>query len=83
MPIIDAQVHAYKANTPQRPWHSVSNWPDHVTGDEMVAAMDTRFILDHLGLKQPRTPPAPTQPWADLPKVLELTTRTYDIIRAL
>ena len=28
------------ANTPERPWHSVPNWPAHVTGDEMVAAMD-------------------------------------------
>jgi predicted TIM-barrel fold metal-dependent hydrolase len=40
MMIIDSQVHAYEANTPKRPWHSVPNWPDHVTGDEMVAAMD-------------------------------------------
>src|SRR3974377_725513 len=40
MIIIDSQVHAYEANTPKRPWHSVPNWPDHVTGDEMVAAMD-------------------------------------------
>ena len=40
MPIIDSQVHAYEANTPRRPWHSVPNWPPHVTGDEMVAAMD-------------------------------------------
>src|SRR5829696_8514065 len=32
--------HVYEANTPKRPWHSVPNWPDHVTGDEMVAAMD-------------------------------------------
>ena len=38
--IIDAQVHAYAANTPERPWHSVPNWPAHVTGDETVAAMD-------------------------------------------
>src|ERR1700743_3480979 len=38
--IIDSQVHAYEANTPKRPWHTVPNWPDHVTGDEMVAAMD-------------------------------------------
>src|SRR5271170_2126929 len=38
--VIDAQVHAYAANTPERPWHSVPNWPAHVTGDEMVAAMD-------------------------------------------
>ena len=40
MTIIDSQVHVYEANTPKRPWHSVPNWPDHVTGDEMVAAMD-------------------------------------------
>jgi len=40
MLIIDSQVHAYEANTPERPWHSVPNWPPHVTGDEMVAAMD-------------------------------------------
>ena len=40
MTIIDCQIHAYEANTPQRPWHSVPNWPAHVTGDEMVAAMD-------------------------------------------
>ena len=38
--IIDSQVHAYEANTPKRPWHNVPNWPEHVTGDEMVAAMD-------------------------------------------
>ena len=40
MTIIDSQVHAYEANTSKRPWHSVPNWPDHVTGDEMVGAMD-------------------------------------------
>ena len=40
MMIINSQVHAYEANTPTRPWHGVPNWPDHVTGDEMVAAMD-------------------------------------------
>src|SRR3982074_3216754 len=40
MTIIDSQVHVYEANTPKRPWHSVPNWPDHVTGDEMVAAMN-------------------------------------------
>jgi predicted TIM-barrel fold metal-dependent hydrolase len=191
MTIIDSQVHAYEANTPKRPWHSVPNWPPHVTGDEMVAAMDkvgvdgaifisafsmyrydasyavevqrahpdrfaivkpvdpddpavdeviaewkrtpgavgvrimltkepgrdrdpshpglnriarsaakhdfpvnilcwgnidagralidrnpdTRFIIDHLAIQQPRTPPAPPEPWADLPKVLELAKR--------
>jgi L-fuconolactonase len=41
MTIIDSQVHAYEANTSKRPWHMVPNWPDHATGDEMAAAMDT------------------------------------------
>jgi len=195
MTIIDSQVHAYEANTPQRPWASVPNWPDHVTGDEMVAAMDrvgvdgaifisafsmyrydasyavevarahpgrmaivkpvdpenpdvadvvadwkrtpgavgirirltkengrapdhagldriaraavrhdfpvnllcwdnldagatlidrhpdTRFIVDHLGILQPRVPPAPQQPWADLPKVLALASRPNAVIK--
>jgi len=41
MAIIDSQVHAYAANTPERPWlRPPHGWPDHVTGDEMVAAMD-------------------------------------------
>lgn len=42
---------------------------------------DTRFILDHLGILQPRTPPAPAQPWADLPKVLELAKRKNIVIK--
>ncbi|MCP4616480.1 MAG: amidohydrolase [Bradyrhizobium sp.] len=193
--IIDSQVHAYEANTPKRPWHSVPNWPAHVTGEEMVAAMDkvgvdgaifisafslyrydasyavevarahptrlaivkpvdaddpavedvvaewkrtpgavgiriwmtrdtarapddpgidkiaraavrhdlpvnihcwdnldaasavidrhpdTRFIIDHMGILQPRTPPAPAEPWATLPKVLELAKRKNAVIK--
>jgi predicted TIM-barrel fold metal-dependent hydrolase len=195
MTIVDSQVHAYEANTPKRPWATVPNWPDHVTGDEMVAAMDkvgvdgaifissfsmyrydasyavevakahptrmaivkpvdpdnpgvadviaewkktpgavgvrimvpkenkreasdpgldrilraaahhdlpvniltwgnlevgtalidshpnTRFILDHVGILQPRTPPAPPEPWADLPKVLALAKRPNVVIK--
>ena len=195
MTIVDSQVHAYEANTPKRPWASVPNWPDHVTGDEMVAAMDkvgvdgaifissfsmyrydasyavevakahpgrmaivkpvdpddpnvadviaewkktpgavgirimvpkenkrdendpgidrilraavrydlpvnmlawgnldvgtalvdrhpdTRFIIDHLGILQPRQPPAPAEPWADLPKVLALAKRPNAVIK--
>jgi predicted TIM-barrel fold metal-dependent hydrolase len=42
---------------------------------------DTRFIIDHLGLMQPRTPPAPPEPWADLPKVLELAKRPNAVIK--
>jgi predicted TIM-barrel fold metal-dependent hydrolase len=190
-------VHAYEANTPKRPWAKVPNWPAHVTGDEMVAAMDrvgvdgaifisafsmyrydasyavevqrahpdrfaivkpvdpddpavedvvaewkrtpgavgvrimitkeperdrdpahpglariaraaakhdlpvnilcwgnvdagrtlidshpnTRFIIDHLAIEQPRTPPAPPEPWADLPKVLDLAKRENAVIK--
>lgn len=195
MPIIDSQVHAYEANTPERPWATVPNWPPHVTGDEMVAAMDkvgvdgaifissfsmyrydgsyaeevarahpgrmaivkpvdpddknvadvvakwkktqgavgiriflrdeekraaddpgidrickaavqydlplnflfwgrvdegtqiidrhpnTRFIIDHLGIVQPRQPPAPEHPWADLPKIVELAKRPNAVIK--
>lgn len=195
MPIIDCQVHAYEANTPARPWANVPNWPDHVTGDEMVAAMDavgvdgailvsafslyqfdasyaievqkahpgkfglvkpmdagdpdvadviaewktipgtvgvrimmdrggdrapddpgydrilkaaanhgfpvnllcwgnldagmamidrhpnTSFVLDHIGIVQPRTPPAPEEPWAGLPKVLEMASRENAVIK--
>jgi predicted TIM-barrel fold metal-dependent hydrolase len=42
---------------------------------------DARFIIDHLGILQPRTPPAPSQPWADLPKVLELARRKNAVIK--
>ncbi len=195
MKIIDSQVHAYEANTPRRPWHSVPNWPAHVTGDEMVAAMDkvgvdgaifisafslyrydssyavevqrahpgrfalvkpvdpddpaveeviadwqrtpgavgvrvfmpagsgldpnhpgldrilraaarldfplnlhcwgnldagmalidrypeTRIIVDHIGILQPRVPPAPSEPWADLPRVLDLARRSNVVLK--
>ena len=197
MMIIDSQVHAYEANTPKRPWHSVRNWPASATGDETVAAMDklgidgaifisafslyrydasyavevqrkhpgrfaivkpvdpddpavadviadwkktpgavgirimvtkepgrdrsptdsglerilraavrydfpvnilcwgnldagtalidrhpdVRFIIDHLGILQPHAPPAPPQPWADLPRVLELAKRRNAVIK--
>lgn len=195
MVVIDSQVHAYEANTPKRPWATVPNWPEHVTGDEMVAAMDkvgvdgailvspfamyrydasyavevqrkhpdrfalvkpvdpddpavadviaewkktpgavgirimltkeagrdpadpgldrivraaiqhdlpinvlfwgnldagtalidrhpdARFVIDHLGLLQPRTPPAPPEPWAELPKVLDLAKRRNAVIK--
>jgi hypothetical protein len=28
---------------------------------------DTRFVIDHMALQQPSVPPAPPEPWADLP----------------
>lgn len=33
---------------------------------------DTVIIIDHLGLLQPHHPPAPKDPWGDLPNVLKL-----------
>src|SRR5258705_5208053 len=33
---------------------------------------DTRLVIDHLGLQQPFEPPAPPQPFAELPKLLAL-----------
>jgi L-fuconolactonase len=33
---------------------------------------DTRLVVDHLGLPHPFEPPAPAEPWADLPKLLAL-----------
>jgi predicted TIM-barrel fold metal-dependent hydrolase len=42
---------------------------------------DARFIIDHLAILQPRTPPAPPQPWADLPKVLALAKRKNAVIK--
>jgi len=42
---------------------------------------DTRFVIDHLGILQPRTPPAPPQPWADLPQVLDLAKRANAVLK--
>jgi predicted TIM-barrel fold metal-dependent hydrolase len=39
-PTIDAQVHAYERNRPERPWVGDLKGPREVTGDQMVAAMD-------------------------------------------
>jgi len=42
---------------------------------------NARFIIDHLGILQPKEPPAPPQPWADLPKVLALAKRPNAVIK--
>ena len=36
---------------------------------------NTQVVIDHLGLQQPFQPPAPAQPFADLPKLLALAAR--------
>ena len=40
MPIIDAQVHAYERDRPDRPWVGTLAGPPEVTGADMAAAMD-------------------------------------------
>jgi hypothetical protein len=42
---------------------------------------DTRFVIDHLGLQQPYSPPAPAAPWADLPAVLALAQQPNVVIK--
>lgn len=44
MAVIDSQVHVYEADRPGHPWVSRITGPDHVTGDEQVAAMDALGI---------------------------------------
>lgn len=51
---LDAQVHAYEKNTPERPWHAVLEGPEEVTGDQMVAAMDAVGV-DGAVLVSPKT----------------------------
>jgi predicted TIM-barrel fold metal-dependent hydrolase len=36
---------------------------------------DTQIVIDHVGLQQPFEPPAPPNPFAELPKVLALAAR--------
>ena len=57
-------------------------WGNLDTGTAIIDRHpDVRFIIDHIGILQPRTPPAPPQPWADLPKVLELAKRKNAVIK--
>jgi predicted TIM-barrel fold metal-dependent hydrolase len=41
MPVLDSQVHAYERNHSGRPWAGALHGPEEVTGDQMVAAMDS------------------------------------------
>ena len=50
---IDCQVHTYERNHPGRPWVGVLHGPAHVTGDEMVAAMDLGYDVDGAMLVSP------------------------------
>jgi L-fuconolactonase len=33
---------------------------------------NTQIVIDHLGLEQPFVPPAPQEPWKELPHVLKV-----------
>lgn len=44
MQIIDAQVHAYERDSPDRPWKGHLSGPPEVTGEQMIAAMDQAGI---------------------------------------
>jgi predicted TIM-barrel fold metal-dependent hydrolase len=42
---------------------------------------ETRLVIDHLGLQQPFEPPAPAEPWAELPKLLALAAHDNIVIK--
>ena len=42
---------------------------------------NTRLVIDHLGLQQPFEPPAPPQPFADLPKLLALAAHDNVVVK--
>jgi L-fuconolactonase len=41
----------------------------------------TRLVIDHLGLQQPFEPPAPAEPWADLPKLTALARHDNIVVK--
>jgi predicted TIM-barrel fold metal-dependent hydrolase len=42
---------------------------------------DTRLVIDHLGLQQPFEPPVPREPFADLPKLLDLAAHDNIVVK--
>jgi predicted TIM-barrel fold metal-dependent hydrolase len=42
---------------------------------------ETRLVIDHLGLQQPFEPPAPAEPWAELPKLLALAGHDNVVVK--
>ena len=41
----------------------------------------TRLVIDHLGLQQPFEPPPPAEPFADLPKLLDLAAHDNIVVK--
>ena len=44
----------------------------HVVGELARRNPNTQLVIDHVGLAQPRHPPAPPEPWADLSSVVAM-----------
>ena len=42
---------------------------------------DTTLVIDHLGLEQPFVPPAPKEPWKELPKLLALARHPNVVVK--
>jgi len=42
---------------------------------------DTTLVIDHLGLEQPFAPPAPKEPWHELPKLLALASNPNVVVK--
>ncbi len=42
---------------------------------------NTTLVIDHLGLEQPFAPPAPPQPWHELPKLLSLAAHPNVVVK--
>lgn len=41
----------------------------------------TRFVIDHLGIRQPRSWPVASDPWADLPRLLQIAQRPNVVVK--
>ena len=41
----------------------------------------TQLVIDHLGLRQPQHPPAPPEPWSDVPKLLALAAHDNVVVK--
>ena len=42
---------------------------------------NTTLVIDHLGLEQPMKPPAPKEPWVELPKLLALAPHENIVVK--
>jgi predicted TIM-barrel fold metal-dependent hydrolase len=64
------------------PYEALRFWGNIDAGTALIDRHpDARFIIDHMGIRQPSVPPAPPHPWADLPKVVKLAKRKNAVIK--